>query len=413
MVRFEGHYAARGPKDRLDTLAVHAGEARASPNAPLVAPIHQSAVYTLDAPEAYDSYRDIPYVRHGNTPTQSALAQKLAALEGTETALLTPSGMAAIHTVLTAQLRRGDTLCALDQLYGGTQRVIHDLATRLGLELVWLPYDAPERWDALTPPEVRLVYGESLMNPLLRVPSLPALAQLARSRGALSVVDSTVATPVGIRPHALGVDIVVHSATKYLNGHSDLSAGVISGRATQLAPLQRQMLESGVCLDPHSCFLLQRGLKTLPLRFRQQSATAQALATWLSTQPAVRRVHYPFAAQTRGLLRTLPALVSFELETSVDACVAFMHRLRLARVAPSFGGVETTLCRPANTSHGSVSATERARLGIADTLVRFSVGLEDFDDLRDDLAQGLSSLRPRGTARQSVQDELTSSVSAE
>ncbi len=374
------------------TRSVHEAEGPHGLHEPLVPPIYQCTVFEMDEPEAYESYRDTPYLRHNNTPTQTAVARKLAGLERAEDALVTPSGMAAIYVVLSAHLRRGDHLVTFDNLYGGTAKVIADLERRLELKVSRLDIRNPASWRGAITPRTRLIYGETVMNPLLTVCDIEALATLGRGTGIPIAVDNTVATPLGLNPADFGIDFTIHSASKYLNGHSDIVAGVITGSSARLKPLRVAMAEWGVSLDPNSAFLLHRGLRTFALRFRAQSDNACRMAAWLASQPAVRRVHHPSLTPTAPRLATPPALLSFELDCDGPACEAWMRRCTLARVAPSFGGFATTLCRAMASSHASVSAEARKHLGVSDALIRLSVGIEDIDDLIADFETTLAQL---------------------
>lgn len=381
------------PTRALATLAIHAGRSAPHPAGAVVQPIYQSSTF-LYAGQA--SYHDVPYIRLSNTPNHHALAATLAALEGGEAALATASGMAAITTTLLTFLQAGDHLLAQRRLYGGTHAFLaHELA-RHGVGLTWIEADRPETWAAALRPTTRAVYTETLTNPLLRMMDLPGLAAFAAERGLVSLIDNTVATPVHFRPIEHGFDLVLHSASKYLNGHSDLVAGAVIGRAGLVERVRHRLGHLGGSLDPHACFLLQRGLKTLPLRMRQHSESAMALAEFLAGHPRVTAVHYPGLAghpdhaRARALLRGgCSGLLSFEVAGGRPAAEALLARVTLPAVAASLGGAESLITLPVTTSHAGLSPTERAEAGIRDGLVRLSVGLEDASDLRDDLDAAL------------------------
>jgi len=378
---------------KTDTLLVHAGEPRPRSGGAVAMPIYQSS--TFEETEGL-GYHDIRYARLSNTPSHDSLHAKLAALEGAEAALATASGMASISAALFSVLRTGDHLLAQDGLYGGTHDLItHDLP-RLGIEHTLVPGDDPAAWERALTPRTRAFYLESMTNPLVRVADLPAAASFARSRGLVAIIDNTFATPLGFQPLRRGFDIVVHSATKYLNGHSDLIAGALMGPLERVRSAKRTLDHLGGSLDPHACFLLQRGLKTLAVRFRQQCATSLALAQFLEKHPAVARVNHPGLlshpqhARARELFAFFGAMLSFELRGGAAAAGQMFARLTLPLHAPSLGGPETLVTRPAASSHVGLSPEERARMGISDGLVRVSTGLEAAEDLIEDFGRALA-----------------------
>lgn len=381
------------PMSSLATAAIHAGRRAPHADGAVVQPIYQSSTFLY---RGESTYQDVRYIRLSNTPNHHALADTLAALEGGEAALVAASGMAAISAALLTVLEAGDHVIAQRQLYGGTSSFLgHDLP-RLGIKVTWIDVDRPETWASALRPTTRVLYCESITNPLLRVADLPALAAFAARHGLLSLIDNTVATPVHFQPLAHGFDLALHSATKYLNGHSDIVAGAAVGRAGLVERVRERLGHLGGSLDPHACFLLQRGIKTLPLRMRQHSASAQAIAEFLQGDPRVARVHYPGLpghpdhARAKALLRGgASGLLSFELQGGRAAADALLRRVKLPAVAPSLGGVESLITLPATTSHAGLSPEERAAAGIAEGLVRFSVGLEDPADLIADLAEAL------------------------
>ncbi len=382
------HGADRG----IDTLLVHAGEPRPRIERAVVMPIFQSATFAMDGDAGY---HDIRYARLSNTPSHQALQDKLAALEGGEAGLVTGSGMAAISSVLLSILRPGDHVLAFRGLYGGTHDlIVHDLA-ELGVEHTFVSGDDPATWASALKPSTRLFYAESITNPLLRVADLPAIAAFARDRKIVSVIDNTFATPVQFQPITRGFDLVVHSATKYLNGHSDVIAGVVVGRADRVGTAKRKLDHLGGSLDPHACFLLHRGLRTLGLRVRHQATTALALATALEKHPAVARVHYPGLsshpdhARAKALFSGFGGMVGFEPAGGVAAARSILDGLELGVDAPSLGGPETLVTLPSKTSHVGLPAETRRAIGIADELVRVSVGLETADDLIADFERAL------------------------
>jgi len=381
-----------GPYKRLETKLVHAGEPRPRIDGAVEMPIFQSATFEYRGEKRYD---DVRYLRLNNTPNHLALHAKLADLEGAEAALVTASGMAAISTTLLTVLSAGDHLLAQSCLYGGT----HDFVTRefagLGLSVGFIDADRRDTWRDQLKPNTRAVYVEAMTNPLLEVADLKAVAEFARAHGLISIIDNTFASPVNFRPIEAGFDLSVHSATKYLNGHSDLVAGAVAGSAALIERIRHKANHLGGSLDPHAAFLLNRGLKTLALRVRYQNASALAIAKFLEAHPAVARVHYagleshPRHERARSLFAGFGGVLSFELEGPPERADEFAARVRIPAVAPSLGGVHTLLTRPATTSHAGLSREDRQRLGIGDGLLRLSVGIEATEDLLEDFAQAL------------------------
>ena len=356
-------------------------------------PVFQSSTFEMSGEVGY---HDVRYLRLNNTPNHLALHAKLAAIEGGEEALVTASGMAAISTTLLTLLQPGDHVLAQRCLYGGTHDLITQDLPRLGIAHTWFDAQAPDQLASLVQPSTRVIYCETLTNPLVELGDLPAIASFARARGLVSIIDNTFATPLNFRPIAHGFDLVVHSATKYLNGHSDIVAGAIVGRRELVERVRVKLNHLGGCLDTHACFLLHRGLKTLAVRVRHQNASAQRVAEFLAQHPAIARVHYPGLAthpdhaRARELLAGFGGMLSFEPRGGVAASKRFVERVALCVHAPSLGGPETLVTRPVTTSHAGTDPAARAALGIGDALVRLSVGLEDPDDLCADLEQALA-----------------------
>ncbi|PSQ95677.1 MAG: cystathionine beta-lyase [Bacteroidetes bacterium SW_9_63_38] len=375
----------------LDTRAVHAGEPEPRIEGAVSLPIFQTATYT------HTDEEEVRYIRYNDSPNHEALHQKLSSLAATDAALVTGSGMAAISSALLALLDSGDHLVAPRALYGGTLDLFGDLLPRYDISHSFLGGN-PSTWsDALTD-DTQVLYAESITNPLLEVPDLEAMAAFADDNDLVAVIDSTFASPVNLRPADLGFDVVLHSGTKYLAGHSDLAAGVVAGPADVLDRIGHTLKLLGGMLDPHACFLLHRSLKTLGVRVRQQNQTAQTVAEALDAHGAVGRVRYPGLAQhpdherAQTLLDGFGGMVSFNLGDAVDR-TAFFDALSLPIRAPSLGGVETLVSQPVNTSHVNMAPAEREALGITDRFVRLSVGLEGADDLVADLTSALDTAR--------------------
>ncbi len=376
----------------IETQLVHAGEPSPRIGGAVEMPIFQSATYEY---AGEGSYHDIRYLRINNTPSQTALHGKLAVLEGGEAALVLASGMAAISTTLLTVLAPGDHLLAQSGLYGGTHDLVAGEFPRLGIGRDFIDADRPESWSALLRPNTRAIYVEAMTNPLLEVADLEGIVQFAREHRLTSIIDNTFATPVNFRPLAAGFDLCLHSATKYLNGHADIVAGAVIGTAAAIEQIRHRANHLGGSLDPHAAFLLKRGLKTLALRVRYQNDSTQRIAQFLEKHPAVRRVNYPGLeshprhARARRLFAGYGGVLSFELEGGEQRAEDFAHRVRIPAVAPSLGGVQTLLTRPAKTSHAGLARDERLRLGISDGLLRLSVGIESTDDLLEDFRRGL------------------------
>jgi cystathionine beta-lyase len=373
---------------RPSTLCVHAGTHLDASTGGVGSPIFTSTSYTYPNPA-----NENIYPRYFNVPNQRAVARKVAALEKGEDALVFGSGMAAISTVLFAHLKPGDHALFQADLYGGTFHFISELSAfgiEVGLAGTLTEFEQKMRSNT------RLLYVESPSNPLLRCLDLAAIGQIASKHGALSVIDNTFATPINQNPIELGLDVVVHSATKYLNGHTDVNAGVVVSSAAVIKKVAEYAVNHGGTLDSHACYQLERGMKTLALRVQRHNENGVRFAEFLQRHPAVARVNYPglsthpdhpiAARQMRGF----GGMLSFELRDAARVNEV-LRRLRVATPALSLGGVETLVCLPSQTSHRSMSPEERARAGISDGLVRVSVGIEDLEDLCTDFDQALKA----------------------
>jgi cystathionine beta-lyase/cystathionine gamma-synthase len=375
----------------IETKLIHAGEPRIG--GAIAMPIFQSSTFLH---EGDTGYHDVKYIRLNNTPNHLALHEKLAALENAEAALVTASGMAAISTTILAMLSSGDHLLAQNCLYGGTRDFVTKDLPKLGIAVEFIDGDEPASWKAKLRPNTKGIYVETLSNPLLQIADLKAVVTFARQNGLVSMIDNTFASPINFRPSESGFDLSLHSCTKYLNGHNDIVAGAVIGRAELVQRVKYKLDHLGGTLDPHACFLLHRGIKTLAVRMRYQSESALRLATFLGKHPAIARVNYPGLSdhpahqRARELFDGFSAMLSFELKGDAAAAQRLLDRLTLPIVAPSLGGVETLITRPATTSHAGLSAQERRTLGIADGLIRVSVGIENTDDLIGDFERALS-----------------------
>ena len=393
---------------RFDTLAVRAGQPRQDALDAVTTPIACTATYAFgSSAELRDHFEGRTerqeYGRYGN-PTVRAAELKLAALDAGEDAALFGSGMAAITTALFALLKKGDHVVLVGDCYRRTRSFVTQTLARFGVESTLVPAGEPSALAAAIGPSTRVILTESPTNPYLRVVDLPALAEAKRRHPRVKIlIDATFATPVNQRPLEQGADLVLHSCTKYLGGHNDLLAGVVIGDQGLVALVRDARDVLGGVLDPHAAYLLLRGLKTLSLRVARQNATGLAVARWLETQPEVARVHYPGLtshpdhAIAARLMTGFGGVVSFVLRADLDVTASALDACELATIAPSLGGVETLIEQPAIMSYYGLSSEERAALGIADGLVRLSVGVEDLEDIREDLARVLAVVAAANT----------------
>jgi len=376
----------------LETRLIHAGEPEPRIGGAVSMPIFQSSTFEYGGQA---SYHDLKYIRLNNTPNHTALHQKLAAIENAPAALVAASGMAAISATLLAVLKSGDHLLAQNCLYGGTHNLLTDDFRDLGITFDFIDGDNPASWRGQIRPNTRAIYVEAISNPLLEVADLKAAVQFARAHGLVSMIDNTCASPVNFRPSEIGFDLSIHSVTKYLNGHDDIVAGAVIGRADLVRAVTLKLNHLGGSLDPHACFLLHRGIKTLAVRVRYQNESALRIARFLEQHRQVARVNYPGLethrqhARARELFDGFGGLMSFELAGGVAAAERFVAGVTIPTCAPSLGGVDTLIVLPARTSHAGMSAEDRARIGISDGLIRLSVGLESTDDLIEDLDRAL------------------------
>ena len=384
------------------TDAVHAGERKQKPFDAVPQPIVASATYTFESSDEIVAHTQgthprpdrEEYGRYGN-PTVRALEARLAALEGTEDAVVFSSGMAAITTTALALTKRGDHVVLFSECYRMTREFAETTLARFGVESTFVPMSADDVAGALRK-ETRLVLGELPTNPHLRCVDLAKVRDACRgARGLKTMIDATFATPVNCRPAGYGIDLVVHSATKYLAGHHDVLAGVVCGTSALCSLVRDLRGVLGCVCDPHAAFLVARGLKTLALRVEKQNATALEIAAWLEEQPGVERVFYPGLpshpdhAVARAQMRGFGGVVSFVARGGLEGARRLVDRLQIPRIAPSFGGVDALVEQPAVMSFYELTSEERAAIGIEDGLVRFAVGIEEPADLIADLARAL------------------------
>ncbi len=379
----------------IETKVIHAGEPEPRVGGAVTLPIFQSSTFEYTGQDNYDALK---YIRMNNTPNHIALHQKLSALENAEAGLVTASGMAAITTTFLALLSPGDHFLAQDCLYGGTFDFINSDFRPLGVTFDFIDGNSAGTWEKHLKPNTRAIYVETITNPLMGVADLKKVVAFARAHGLISMIDNTFASPINFRPAEWEFDLSLHSCTKYLNGHSDIVAGAVVGRAALIRKIAHKLIHLGGTLDPHACFLLHRGLKTLGVRMKQQNASALEIARFLSAHSAVETVNYPGLETYKGypvareLLDGFSGMLSFEIKGDVATADRFIANTRLPVSAPSLGGVETLITRPAITSHSGMSAAERSAAGISDRLIRLSVGLEATEDLVEDFDQALHRL---------------------
>jgi cystathionine beta-lyase/cystathionine gamma-synthase len=378
---------------RRATLAVHGARLAGdlAPDAPVVAPLVQSVTFE----QPYGTAEGLRYAGLGNSPNAELVQRRIALLEGGEAALVTASGMGATACAMLALLRPGDHLVSSAWIFGHSHQLFARELTSFGIEVSFVDPTQSRGWRRALRKSTRAVFVETPVNPTTRVLDLRPLAQLTRDGGIALVVDSTFASPVNFRPLEHGADVVIHSATKYLNGHHDVLGGALVGSASFVEEARRKMELWGQAPDPFACWLLERGLKTLDVRVRRQNENALRLATWCEGRREIARVLYPGLrshpdhALAREVLDGAGGMVAIELAGGGPAADAFVRRLRLIHYAPSLGGVDTLLCEPRYTSHAHLTTAERVRLGIPDGFLRISVGIEDPDDLIADVEQAL------------------------
>ncbi|UGU14988.1 PLP-dependent aspartate aminotransferase family protein [Sinomicrobium kalidii] len=372
----------------VNTICTHEGELRDEKYRGAVSPLYMATSYAFEDVEAKR------YPRYFNTPNQLALASKIAALEHAERGLIFGSGMAAISTTLLAFLGKGDHIVLQKTLYGGTFNLVTEEFRKFGIEYSFTDGSSPEDFETLIRENTKVIYIETPSNPLLTVTDIKAVAEIARKHGLVSMIDNTFASPVNQTPLDFGIDIVIHSATKYLGGHSDILAGAVAGSEAHIDKVFQLAKNFGGSLSDYTVWLLERSIKTLGLRVKAQNRNAKKLARLLQKHPDVSKVHYPGLksnpdyALAKAQMKGFGGMLSFELREGLDA-LQFMRELQLIKPSMSLAGVESTISSPMLTSHALLSAEERAAQGIGDGLLRLSVGIEDKKDLIKDIEQAL------------------------
>jgi cystathionine gamma-lyase len=383
--------ASENRRPGFSTLAIHAGQEADPATGATVVPIYATSTYTQEAPGRHKGYE---YSRSGN-PTRTALETCLAALEGGERGLAFASGLAATTAVLST-LKPGDEVAAAADLYGGTYRLLERVFKPWGLVCRYTEDANPAGFARILTPTTRLVWVETPTNPLLQIVDIAAIADLAHRAGAVLAVDNTFASPYLQQPLSLGADLVVHSTTKYLGGHSDVIGGAVVGRQDLLQPIAFYQNAAGGVPGPFDAWLTLRGVKTLAVRMERHCANARRLAAWLAELPQVRRVYYPGLPGhpghdlARRQMRDFGGMISVSLKGGKEAALRLLTRTKLFSLAESLGGVESLIGHPATMTHASIPPEIRQARGIDDGLVRLSVGIEDADDLQEDLRQALA-----------------------
>lgn len=374
------------------TIAVHGGSPHREAGEPVALPLVQSVNF-VQYPNTADGLR---YTRYGNTPNEVVVQKRIAMLEGAEDALVLSSGMGATACALLALLRPGDHLLSSSWIYGGTRKLFDHEFVQMGIEVSYANPDERRVWRNTIRQNTRVIFVESPVNPSSRVIDLAQIGILAKTQGVALVVDSTLASPINSRPIEHGADVVIHSATKYLNGHGDILCGVVAGTASYIEEVRQKMMVWGQAPDPFACWLLERGLKTLDVRVRRSNENAMKIAEWCQKQSQIKKVHYaglashPDHALAKKMMDGFGGLMSIELAGGAKAADRFISRLKIITHASSLGGADSLVVEPRYSSHAHMTSQQRAAIGIPDGFIRLSIGIESADDLIADIAQALS-----------------------
>jgi cystathionine beta-lyase/cystathionine gamma-synthase len=387
---------------RSETKAVRGAANLDKKNGPVSTPIYQTSTFEVsdNAEQLNATHTDHFYTRYGN-PTNTVAEKTIAELEGVEAALTFSSGMGAITTTIMALLKSGDHVVAQRDIYGGATKFFSQWLPKMGIETTFVDTTEYEQHARAIRPNTKLLYVESPTNPILRVVDFKKVAALARDHKLLSMIDGTFGTPINQHPAEFGIDLVMHSGTKYLAGHTDLICGAIAGRRELMEKILDTRTTIGNCMDPHASWMLVRGLKTLAVRVARQNENALRVAEFLSEHGKVRKVHYPFLEShpQHGVARQQMSggggMVSFEVEGTGEDARRVSEAMRLFTLAPSLGGAESLVSIPVLTSHAMIAAEQRAKMGVTEQLVRLSVGIENADDLIADLECALEAVAAR------------------
>ncbi len=382
-------------KPGIASRAIHAGEPRERYADSLTTPIFQTSTYVFKDSRDIEEYTKgnkprFEYGRYGN-PTELIAERRLADLEGAEDSLVFSSGMMAITTTILSLVNTGDHIVITDDSYKKTLEFCNTYLQRFGVECTVVPFGDYEALEKAIKKNTRFIFSESPTNPYLNVFDLVLLKKIADKYGVMTLIDSTIATPINQRPLEFGIDLVTHSCTKYLSGHNDILAGVVLGKSEHIGPIRSLHKSMGGLIDPHCCYLLLRGLKTFPMRVQRMNETALEVARFLESHPAVERVYYPFLEShqhysiAREQMTGGGCVVTFIMKGDLEDAKRFMDSLEMIFIGPSFGGPETLITHPATVSYYDYTRERRYELGIIDTLFRLAVGLEDVEDIIDDL----------------------------
>jgi cystathionine beta-lyase/cystathionine gamma-synthase len=375
----------------FSTIAIHGNPQRRPDWAPIAPALQQSSTFV----NPVGSDEEVLYSRYGNNPNQLELARKYALIEGSDDAIFVASGMGATALAHLAMLRPGDHLISSSWIYGGTQHLFDNELARFGIEVTYVNPDYPRLWRKAVRKSTRAIFVETPTNPLMRVIDLGPIAYVAEEEGLGLLVDATFASPINFRPIEHGADVVITSATKYLNGHSDVIAGAIAGSTSFIEEVNRLMRLWGQAIDPHSAWLIDRGMRTLAVRMERHNANGLAVAQWAEQQEGIARVHYPGLPShpdhgyAKKVLSGFGGMVGLELKGGAKAAERLLKRLKMIAHAPSLAGVETLISEPRLTSHKGIGAEGRAKIGIPDGFLRLSCGIEDAVDIIGDLEQAL------------------------
>ena len=387
---------------RPETLAIHAGITGFPDRGAVSPPIYQTSTFQfhdtahLDAILSGTVEGDL-YTRYSN-PTQRVVERTLAALEKTEAAMVVGSGMAAITTTILGLLKTGDAILTTADIYGGAYHFFHDFLPRFDIKVIMVPSHDAGTLEAAMTPETKMIYIESPTNPLLNILPLEEVAELGRKHECITVIDNTFATPVNQTPADFGFQVILHSATKYLGGHSDIIAGAVTGPEEIINTLRKTLRILGPTLDPFAAWLMLRGIKTLSVRVEKQNKNALELAAYLERHPRVRRVYYPGLPShphhdlAKKQMRGFGGVLSFEIEGTGQDAAKFVESVEMMAMAPSLGAVETLITQPVTTSHRSYTPEDRKKAGISESLVRIAAGIENIEDLIADCERGFAAL---------------------
>ncbi|WP_158977507.1 PLP-dependent aspartate aminotransferase family protein [Cellulophaga sp. L1A9] len=376
-------------KAGFNTICTHFGELKDEKYKGAVSPLYMSTSY------AFDDVEVKRYPRYFNTPNQVALSEKVAALEHAEAAMIFGSGMAAVSTALLAFLRAGDHVVLQKTLYGGTYNLVTEEFEKFGISYSFTDGLKPEDFTAKIKENTKVIYIETPSNPLLTITDLKAISEIAKKNGLVSMIDNTFASPVNQNPIDFGIDVVIHSATKYMGGHSDILAGAVASTKEYMERIFHLAKNFGGSLSDYTVWLLERSIKTMGIRVRAQNENAQKMAEFLYQNKNIQAVYYPGLPShpdhelAKSQMRGFGGMLSFELNEAIDS-YTFQQALKLIKSSMSLAGVESTMLSPSKTSHGLLSPEERENQGIADGLIRFSLGIEDIEDLIEDIEQAIA-----------------------